>query len=148
MADDKLPPQNYANHRRFVPGYHFVLFAVLLVNLLWSVVRAVRSVSFESAWGVVMALALLAIFFYLRIFPLRVQDRVIRLEMRQRLKHVLPNDLAGRIKELTPDQLIGLRFASDAELPELVREVLTNGIAEREVIKRKVRDWQADRLRC
>jgi len=142
------PPQNYANHRRFVPGYHFVLFGVLLVNLLWSAWRAVHAFSFESAWSVVMALAVLAIYWYMRIFALTVQDRVIRLEMRLRLKELLPAELRGRILELTPSQLIGLRFASDAELPELVREVLTGNIREREEIKRKVRDWQADNLRC
>ena len=76
------------------------------------------------------------------------QDRVIRLEMRLRLKEVLSGDLRGRILELTPSQLIGLRFASDAELPDLVREVLANGIQDREVIKRKIRDWQADHLRA
>lgn len=142
------PPQNYANHRRFVPLYHFVLFGVLVINLLWSVLRAVRSFSFETGWGVVMALALLVMFFFLRGFPLTVQDRVIRLEMRLRLKDVLPTDLRSRILELTPDQLIGLRFASDAELPDLVRETLSNNIKDRDVIKRKVRDWQADHLRC
>jgi low affinity Fe/Cu permease len=142
------PAQNYANHRRFVPLYHFVLFAVLVVNLLWTVVQAVRGFSFATVWGVVMALALLAIYFYMRVFALTVQDRVIRLEMRLRLKQILPEDLRGRIGELTPSQLIGLRFASDAEMAELVREVLTNNIQEREVIKRKVRDWQADHLRC
>jgi low affinity Fe/Cu permease len=142
------PAQNYANHRRFVPLYHFVLFGVLVVNLLWAVVRAVRGFSFETGWGVVMALALLAIFFFMRIFALTVQDRVIRLEMRLRLKEVLPSELRSRIGELTPSQLIGLRFASDAEMPDLVREVLTNNIQEREVIKRKIRDWQADNLRC
>jgi low affinity Fe/Cu permease len=142
------PAQNYANHRRFVPLYHFVLFAVLVVNLLWTVVQAVRGLSFGSVWNVVMALALLAIYFYMRVFALTVQDRVIRLEMRLRLKQILPEDLRPRIGELTPAQLIGLRFASDAEMAELVREVLTNNIQEREVIKRKVRDWQADHLRC
>jgi low affinity Fe/Cu permease len=146
MADK--PAQNYANHRRFVPLYHFVLFAVLVVNLLWTVVQAVRGFSFATVWGVVMALALLAIYFYMRVFALTVQDRVIRLEMRLRLKQILPEDLRERIGELTPSQLIGLRFASDAEMAELVREVLTNNIQEREVIKRKVRDWQADHLRC
>jgi uncharacterized protein DUF6526 len=142
------PAQNYANHRRFLPLYHFVLFGVLVGNLLWAIVRAVRGLTFETVWGVVLALALLAIFFYMRIFALTVQDRVIRLEMRLRLKNVLPTEMRGRIGELTPSQLIGLRFASDAELPDLVREVLTNDIREREVIKRKVRDWQADHLRC
>ncbi|HTO86009.1 MAG TPA: DUF6526 family protein [Thermoanaerobaculia bacterium] len=142
------PPQNYANHRKFVPLYHFVLFAVLVVNLLWCVMRAWRGFSFETAWGVVMALALMVLAFFLRGFPLTVQDRVIRLEMRLRLKDILPTDLRGRIGELTPDQLIGLRFASDAELPDLVRETLSNNIQDRDVIKRKVRDWQADHLRC
>jgi Family of unknown function (DUF6526) len=146
MADKA--PQNYANHRRFVPLYHFVLFGVLVVNLLWSVVRAVRSVSFESIWGIFMALAILTIYFYMRIFALTVQDRVIRLEMRLRLKDVLPGELRSRIGELTPGQLIALRFASDGELPDLVREVLSNNIRDRDAIKRKVRDWQADHLRC
>jgi hypothetical protein len=141
-------PQNYANHRRFVPLYHFVLFFVLVVNLLWCVLRAVRAFSFESVWGIFMALALLVLFFYMRIFALRVQDRVIRLEMRLRLKEVLPGDLRGRIGELTPSQLIALRFASDAELPDLVREVLSSNIQDRDVIKRKIRDWQGDHLRC
>lgn len=142
------PPQNYANHRRFVPLYHFVLFGILVVNLLWSVLRAVRAFSFESAWGVFMALVFLAMYFYMRIFALTVQDRVIRLEMRLRLKDVLPGELRGRIGELTPAQLIALRFASDGELPDLVREVLSGDIQDRDVIKRKVRHWQADHLRC
>jgi hypothetical protein len=68
--------------------------------------------------------------------------------MRLRLREILPGDLAARIHELQPGQLIALRFASDRELPELVREVLTNNIQDRDVIKRKVRDWQADHLRC
>jgi hypothetical protein len=145
---EDTPPQTYANHRRFVPLYHFVLFGILVINLLWSVLRAVRGVSFESVWGILMALALLAMSFFMRIFALTVQDRVIRLEMRLRLKDVLPGDLRGRIGELTPAQLIALRFASDAELPNLVREVLSGNIQDRDVIKRKVRDWQADHLRC
>lgn len=141
-------PQNYANHRRFVPLYHFGIFGLLIVNLLWSLVRGVRGFSFETAFGVLMALALLGLFFYMRIFALGVQDRVIRLEMRLRLKQVLPSDLAARIPELAAGQLIGLRFASDAELPELVREVLTNNIQDRDVIKKKIKNWQGDYLRA
>jgi hypothetical protein len=141
-------PQNYANHRRFVPLYHFVLFGVLVINLLWTVVRAVRAFSFESVWGIVMALAFLVVAFYLRTFALTVQDRVIRLEMRLRLKDLLSGELRDRIGELQPGQLIALRFASDTELPDLVRDVLSSNIQDRDVIKRKIRDWQADRLRC
>jgi hypothetical protein len=141
-------PQNYKNHRKFVPLYHFVLFGILVVNLLWAVLRVVHGFSFETVWGIVMALALLVIFFYIRIFALTVQDRVIRLEMRLRLKDLLPGDLRSRIGELTPPQLIALRFASDAEMADLVREALSSNIQDRDVIKRKVRDWQADHLRC
>lgn len=141
-------PQNYRNHRRFIPLYHLVLFGILVVNLLWSLLRVVKTFSADAAIRLLLALALLGIFFYMRIFAITVQDRVIRLEMRLRLKEVLPSELRGRIWELTPSQLIGLRFASDSELPELVRDVLANDIRDRDVIKRRVRDWQADHLRC
>ena len=141
-------PQNYRNHRRFLPLYHLALYAVLVANLLWSVYRFVRIPSAESVFAILVALALLAMIYYMRSFALTVQDRVIRLEMRLRLKRLLPSDLAARIPELTPLQLIALRFAGDSELPELVRDVLVNDIQDRDVIKRKIRDWQPDHLRC
>lgn len=141
-------PQNYANHRRIIPLYHFGIFGVLVVNLLWSAVRAYRVPGFETVFGVFLALALLGLFFYARIFALAVQDRVIRLEMRLRLNDALPADLRPRIPELTRDQFIALRFASDEELPGLVRDVLTNDVRDREVIKRRIQNWQRDDLRC
>jgi hypothetical protein len=141
-------PQNFANHRRFVPLYHFVIFAVFAINVLRALVLLVRNPSLAAAFDLLMSLAILGLFFYTRTFALTVQDRVIRLEMRLRLKKVLPPDLAGRILELDPGQLIALRFASDAEMPDLVREVLTNDIHDRDVIKRKIKDWQGDYLRC
>jgi hypothetical protein len=76
-----------------------------------------------------------------------VQDRVIRLEMTNRLERILPADLRARIGELSPGQLIALRFASDAELPELTRVVLTEGLRGRNDIKKKIRDWQPDHMR-
>ncbi len=94
-----------------------------------------------------MACAFLLLFYYARQFALTVQDRMIRLEMRLRLAKVLPADLAQRIGELTVSQLIGLRFAGDEEIPDLVRKVLTEGIGDRTAIKRMVRNWQGDYLR-
>src|SRR5262249_47846434 len=141
-------PQNFANHRRFVPLYHFVIFAVFAINALRALVQLVRNPSLATGFDLLMALAILGLFFYTRTFALTVQDRVIRLEMRLRLKKILPSDLGARILELDPDQLIALRFASDAEMPDLVREVLTNDIHDRDVIKRKIKDWQGDFLRC
>ena len=108
-------PQNYANHRKFVPLYHFVPSAILIVNQVWAIVRLVRTPSWESGFGVLLAFALLCVFWYAREFPLKVQDRLIRLEMRLRLQQILPADLRPRILELTAPQLIGLRFAGDAE---------------------------------
>lgn len=144
---DKVP-QNYANHRRLVPLYHFVAFGIFAVNQIWAIVRAVRAPSWETVFGVLLAFALLALFFFARIFVCTVQDRIIRLEMRLRLQQILPADLKPRINDLTPPQLIGLRFASDAEMADLVRDVLTNDIKDREVIKKKVKDWQGDFLRA
>lgn len=141
-------PQTYANHRRFVPLYHFVSFAILAVNQIWAVVRLVRTPSWESGFGVLLAFALLCIFYYAREFPIKVQDRLIRLEMRLRLQQVLPPDLRPRILDLTAAQLIGLRFASDAEMTDLVRDILTNNIRDREMIKKKIKNWAADDLRA
>jgi hypothetical protein len=139
--------QTFENHTRYVPLYHFVLFGILMINLVWSVVRIVRHHSVDAAVALLIALGLLILFFYARQFALTMQDRLIRLEMRLRLVKVLPADLAQRIGELTVSQLIGLRFASDEELPELVRKVLAEGIRDRTAIKRMVRTWEGDYLR-
>jgi hypothetical protein len=139
--------QSFENHARYVPLYHFVLFGILMINLVWSVVRIIRHPSADAAVALLIALGFLILFFYARQFALTMQDRLIRLEMRLRLAKVLPADLAQRIGELTVSQLIGLRFASDEELPELVRKVLAEGIADRTAIKRLVRNWQGDYLR-
>jgi hypothetical protein len=139
--------QTFENHTRYVPLYHFVLFGILMINLVWSVVRIVRHPSVDAAVALLIAFGLLILFFYARQFALTMQDRLIRLEMRLRLVKVLPADLAQRIGELTVSQLIGLRFASNEELPELVRKVLAEGISDRTAIKRMVRIWQGDYLR-
>jgi hypothetical protein len=141
-------PQSLANHARIVPLYHVVLFGILAVNVIGTAYLAIRAFSFASAWSVVMALAFLGLFFYMRIFALTVQDRVIRLEMRLRLERVLPGDLRPRIPELSVGQLVALRFASDAELPTLVRDVLQQGLRDRREIKKRIRDWQPDHLRA
>lgn len=141
-------PQNFANHRRFIPLYHFVTFGIFVVNLIYALVRVVRAFSFETALGLAVAFALLCLFFFARIFPLTVQDRLIRAEMRLRLAEILPADLKGRIDELSRDQFIALRFASDAEMPDLMREVLTNRIENRDEIKKRIKGWKADYFRC
>lgn len=146
MAERK--PQTYENHARFVPTYHFVAFGILVIFLGWTIWTVIRSFSIGSLVGLLLAIALLLMFYHMRIFALTVQDRVIRLEMRLRLGAVLPEDLRPRIDELAQGQLIALRFAGDEELPDLVREVLDDGITSRSAIKKKIRNWQPDYLRC
>jgi hypothetical protein len=140
--------QTSADHTRIVPGYHYVLFAILTVNLILRVVWAVRSPGFASFWAIVMAVAFVLMAWYLRVFPLAVQDRVIRMEERQRLGRLLPPELRPRLGEFTRRQLVALRFASDDELPALAMRVLDEGINDKKVIKGMILQWRADHLRA
>jgi hypothetical protein len=140
--------QNFKNHARFVPAFHFFVGPVFLINIVWSVVRVVRSFSFGTIVSLLVAIALFVLAFTARIFALTVQDRVIRLEMRLRMQQTLPPDLIPRIPEFTVSQLVSLRFASDAELPDLARKVLQENLTERKEIKSLVRNWQPDHLRA
>jgi hypothetical protein len=144
----ETPLQTYKTHRRFVPGYHFVTSLFLLLYVGFTGVRLVRHAAVGSAITFLFALGVVLLFLYARQFAVTVQDRVIRLEERLRLARLLPPDLQGRIEELTPDQLVALRFAADAEVAELVRRVLTEGIADREAIKRMITVWRPDFLRA
>ena len=146
MADDQS--QTYASHRKFVPMYHFFTAAVLLVYLIWSIWNLIKGPGVGTVMGVLLGLAFMSMFYYLRIFPLKVQDRLIRLEQQLRLQQVLPDDLKGRVGELGAGQCVALRFASDDELADLVREVLDEGITDREAIKKKIKLWNPDTFRC
>ncbi|MBI5363840.1 MAG: hypothetical protein HZA53_11725 [Planctomycetes bacterium] len=141
-------PQTYANHAKFEPLYHFVAFGILVANLVWTARNVFASGGLEAWIALALALALLILFFAMRVFTLTVQDRVIRLEERLRLERLLPADLKPRIEELTPRQLVALRFASDAELAALVRDVLVQKIEDPRAIKRKIQTWRPDYLRC
>ncbi len=140
--------QTYKNHSRLLPAFHYFVLPVLLLNVVNELRRAWVYPSRGRAVEVVVALALLTLAFVTRTMVLRVQDRIIRLEMRLRLREVLPAELQSRIRELTPAQLVALRFASDAELPGLVRDVLDGRLKTGKEIKLRVKDWQMDWLRA
>jgi hypothetical protein len=140
--------QNFENHARFVPVFHFFILPVFLLNVFWSIYRLIQSFSIESARSLLLALAFLLLALYARMFALTVQDRLIRLEMRLRLQQLLPQELRPHISDFTIDQLVALRFASDAELPALCRKVIEEKIADRKVIKKMVQNWQPDLLRA
>lgn len=136
-------PQNYDNHARFDPPFHFFVVPVALITTIAIVVRAVRAPSLWSVWLVVVAIAGSLAVFKIRLNALRVQDRVIRLEERLRMMAVLPEEMRSRIGELTDDQFVGLRFASDEELPTLVKRALDEKLSRKE-IKKAVTRWRPD----
>jgi hypothetical protein len=139
--------QTRASHRRFIPMWHFFALPVLIINVFVAGTRLVRVPTFPNTWAVVVAIALVIGIFLSRSMPLRAQDRVIRLEERLRMEKILPADLRGRIDELTPEQLIGLRFASDAELAALARRALSGELRSRGDIKGAIANWRPDVLR-
>lgn len=145
---DKEAPQNFQNHAKLFPLFHLFVLPVLAANLIRAIVVAVRAFSWSTAFGVLLALALVALALASRVMALTVQDRVIRLEMWLRLQQVLPADLKPRITEFTRNQLVAMRFASDAELPALARKVLEERLNERKAIKQLIQTWQADHLRA
>jgi|SRR6185436_6788117 hypothetical protein len=140
--------QSYKKHARWLPLFHFFVMPVLLVNVVLAAWGLMQAPGARTLWSLVFAVALLGLGFLSRIQALTVQDRVIRLEMRLRLRQLLPPDLQPQINSLTHRQLVALRFASDDELPELVREVLTGRLASSKDIKMRVKNWQADWLRA
>lgn len=147
-----MAEQSFRTHRRFVPPFHFVAIPILVIHFLWACYRLFVGLPYEPLFDrlldMLVALALVAAFFYGRVFVLTVQDRVIRLEERLRLERLLPDDLRPRIPELTRGQLVALRFAHDEELPALTRQVLDQRIHEQNEIKKQIRQWRADHLRA
>jgi hypothetical protein len=140
--------QTYKTHRRLVPAYHIGVLSALLVYFIWSVYQLFQGLTGAAVVGVILSAALMTFAISIRSQILRVQDRVIRLEMRLRLRENLPADLASRAAHLPVRQLIALRFASNEELPSLVQEVVDGKIVEPNAIKQRIRQWQADHLRA
>ena len=139
-------PQSLKNHGRTDPSYHFVLLFVVVANLIVSIVHLVYHMEFFSVWLVVLSLVAFIPVFKIRIYPLKVQDRVIRLEERLRLQALAPAEWHSQIYRLTEDQLIGLRFAADDEVVELAKQVLEHNLTRKQ-IKERIKDWRADNWR-
>ncbi len=142
------PTQSFENHARYQPLFHFIaspIAGIATLHLAWV---AIRQPTARHVGDALLMFGIAAGIWVSRTMALTVQNRVIRLEMRLRLKEVLPPALAARIRELTVRQLIALRFAGDAELPALVERTLKGEFAKPRDIKRAITDWQPDHLRC
>src|SRR5262245_27239493 len=140
--------QNFKNHAQRVPTWTIGVLLPFTLNLGLAMNRVIRNFSTETVVNLAMAVAFLIVWWFTRRMALTVQNRVIRLEMRLRLRELLPASMYPDIDRLTVSQLVGLRFASNAELPELVKEVLGGQLSTQTAIKKKVRDWQGDYLRA
>jgi hypothetical protein len=141
--------QSFENHRRWLPLWHFFVIPVLLVNVILAAFRTFID-PFQwpaNTWNLLVTLALFFGVFLARYVPLLAQNRIIRLEERQRVASLLPAETRGRINELTMRQYIALRFAPDDEIPDLVRRCLAGELKTSGDIKRAIKNWRADHLR-
>jgi Family of unknown function (DUF6526) len=143
-------PQNFANHTRLDPLFHLFLLPVFGLGVVLSLIHLSAHLTesdfrenFHAFLLVILAVALLVAVFKIRLYALKVQDRVIRLEERLRLTQLLSEPLRSRIPELTEDQLCGLRFASDAEVPKLVERALNEKLSRKD-IKKAIQNWRPD----
>jgi uncharacterized protein DUF6526 len=145
MSDDDV--QSYANHGRWFAPWHFFAIPVLAANAIVQIVRFVSAPAPSGAWEAVVAIALVVGLICARWMPLRVQDRVIRLEETLRLERLMP-DRAMDIERLTRGQFIGIRFASDAEVAHLLDRIVAGELVTGSEVKRAVQHWRADHLRA
>ncbi|HEX4486849.1 MAG TPA: DUF6526 family protein [Terriglobales bacterium] len=136
-------PQNFANHARFDPLFHFIIVPIFLITWIMTVVTLVRRPALLAAWGVVFMTAAILGLLKARVYALKVQDRVIRLEERLRLTALLPPSAQAGIATLTEAQLIALRFASDAEVPALAERCIHEKLARKDV-KQAIQSWRPD----
>lgn len=141
MAEKEI--QTFSNHTRFDPPFHFFIVPVFGIAVIVAIVQLFRDPGLHSAWLLVFTLAATAAVFKMRLYALKVQDRVIRMEERLRLAILLDGPLLARIVDLSESQLVGLRFASDAELPALAAKALSEKLSRAE-IKKAVRQWRPD----
>ena len=136
-------PQTFANHAKYDPPFHFFVLPVLLINVLVVGYQLFRYPGMLGAWLLVLSLAFLVHAGRMRSYVTHLQDRVIRVEERQRLAAILQEPLRSRIGELTDSQFVGLRFASDGELPALVQRALDEKLS-RSDIKKAITSWRPD----
>ena len=142
-----MSEQNLANHKRYDALYHFFAAPVLAINIIVTLVQLGLSPTLSALWSFIVAIALGVVVWRLRVYPIRVQDRVIRLEERLRLRSLLPAELHPQIDALSHRKLAALRFSSDEELPALVEKLFKNELRSSTDIKQAIAVWRADEMR-
>lgn len=136
--------QTYSNHRRYYWPHHFIVQPILIANFAMELNNFFEVRNWDSAWGAILAFGLMLFALTARAMALKAQNRAIRLEERLRLERLLPPADRARIDELTMSQLIGLRFAPDDEVPELVQRCLRGELKGGGDVKKSVVNWRPD----
>jgi hypothetical protein len=142
-----MESQNFANHTRWHPPFHFFVLPVMLINFVWSVVTFAKAPGRDSAWWMVVSLALTMLALFLRTYVVKLQDRIIRLEEKLRYRQLLSPALVQQTGALTIRQVVALRFAGDDELEELVSATIAGRFANTKDIKQAIQHWRADTFR-
>jgi hypothetical protein len=139
--------QNYSNHTRWHPPFHFFLFPVFTIHLAWTIYKLTQALTLDNIEQLLLAAGLIVLFLLVRTNALKVQDRLIRLEEQLRYQRLLPAELAAKAGALPVRFIVALRFASDEELPGLVRQVIDRKFAKPAEVKRAIQNWRGDYLR-
>ena len=141
MSEKK--PQNYKNHAKFIPVFHYIALPLLLVNFFGALFRVTQEISFYTLNDVGLAISLIVVAVFTRLFALKAQDRVIRLEEQIRMQTFLPDALKVHVGRLTMGQIVALRFASDEELVDLTQDALDQNTSPN-ALKQAVKNWRPD----
>ena len=141
MSEKK--PQNYKNHAKFIPVFHYIALPLLLINFLAALFRLTQDINFYALNDLGLAVALIIVAVFTRLFALKAQDRVIRLEEQLRIQALLPDALKTNAGRLTMGQIVALRFASDEELAGLTQDALDHNTSPN-ALKQAVKNWRPD----
>lgn len=139
-------PQDFKHHAKIDLSFHAFSLLIVVLNLIAVSVHLYRHPTWWNGWLLALSIGIVIPFFRIRVYPLKVQDRVIRLEERLRLQALAPAEWHSQIYALTEDQLIGLRFASDAEVVALAKQALEQKLTRKQ-IKERIREWRPDHFR-
>jgi hypothetical protein len=139
--------QTYENHRRYHRLHHFIVQPILIANFAFELGEFIDDPGRATGWTVIVAAGLMLLAFSARSMALTAQNRVIRLEERLRLSTLMPPEERDRIEELKTRQLVGLRFASDAEVVDLARRCLSGELKSSSDVKKNITEWRPDHLR-
>jgi hypothetical protein len=144
-----MKTQNFGNHTRYNPLHHFVLTPLTTIFFGWTIAKmdfSSQDTTLESIFLFIGAFVLVLLPLIARMYALTLQNRIIINEMRNRYFHLTGKPFKEKEKELRLGQIIGLRFASDEELLDLIDRAIAEKLTSKE-IKQQIKNWRGDYLR-